>query len=421
MASGPGEHRPLTAERIGLALVVVGGIAFVVLAALLVPWRPVPGGSPSPVSAASVFTPAEIARAESYARGARLIGWTALGVGLLVAAGLGFTRRGGRLLGERRWPWIVTVVLLSACVNGIGWVVSLPSVVLAWDRRRDVGLTAQPLPGVIRDQAVSLGIQIGMTALTLLILVGLARRLPRWWPAAAAALGMGLVVLSSFLYPLLIEPAFNRFTPLPAGSLHTQIEALARTEGVEVDQILVADASRRTTSLNAYVSGFGGSQRVVVYDTLLDLPRAEVLAVVGHELAHARNRDVLTGTALGAAGTLIGVGLLAVVTGSSRVRRQAGVTGVADPRVAALVLALAAFGTVLAVPVENAISRNIEARADVGGLEATRDPAAFVAMQRELALAALADPTPPAWSQWWFGSHPTVLQRIAVAAGNASR
>jgi STE24 endopeptidase len=70
---------------------------------------------------------------------------------------------------------------------------------------------------------------------------------------------------------------------------------------------------------------------------------------------------------------------------------------------------------VLASPLENAVSRQIETRADVDALEATHDPQAFIEMQRQLSLTSLADPTPPAWSQFWFGSHPTTLTRIAIA------
>src|SRR5206468_3731899 len=120
-------------------------------------------------------------------------------------------------------------------------------------------------------------------------------------------------------------PLFNHFTPLPDGELRTQVLALAEQEHVRVDDVLVADASQRTTTLNAYVSGFGSSRRVVVYDNLLDdLDRREVLSVVAHELGHARHDDVLTGSVLGAAGALVGVGLLALLAGSGG--------GVGDPR-----------------------------------------------------------------------------------------
>jgi STE24 endopeptidase len=86
-----------------------------------------------------------------------------------------------------------------------------------------------------------------------------------------------------------------------------------------------------------------------------------------------------------------------------------------EPAEVAWLLALVALGSLLASPVQNAISRRIETRADVDSLVATDNGAAFVQMQRELALRSLSDPTPPAWSQLWFGSHPTVLQRVAIA------
>jgi STE24 endopeptidase len=70
--------------------------------------------------------------------------------------------------------------------------------------------------------------------------------------------------------------------------------------------------------------------------------------------------------------------------------------------------------------VENTISRQIETRADVDALRATGDAEAFVRMQRQLALRSLADPVPPAWSQFWFGSHPTTLTRIAIARSGAA-
>jgi len=416
MAHGAGDDRPLTDRRVAWWLVAVGGAAFVVLAWLLVPWQPVPGGAPDPVPADSVFTAAEIARAEDYARTARLLSWAFLAVALVVACGLGFTGVGARLLGRRQLPWMLSVVGLVSVVLLVGQFATLPFGLLLWDHRSDAGLTNQPLSGFLVDQLRSLGVGAVFTSLGLLVVVGCARRWSTWWPVVAGVLSAGLVVIGSFLYPLVIEPVFNKFEPLADGHLRAEIMQLADQEGVHVDDVLVADASRRTTTLNAYVSGFGDTRRVVVYDNLVETaPEDEVLAVVGHELAHAHHDDVLIGTALGAAGTVFGVGLLALVVGHPGVRRRSGAAGMADPRVVALVLALTALGTLASAPIQNAVSRRIETRADVDALKATGDPVAFVKLQRRLALTSLADPTPPAWSQFWFGSHPTVLDRIAVA------
>jgi STE24 endopeptidase len=404
-------------RRVAERVAVLAAVAFISLAAVLVPWSPVPGGMPDPVPAGEVFSAAEIARAESYARTARLIGWSALAVGTLVSCLLGFTPLGARLLGRRRWPWPVAVVGLVAAVLVIGRLVALPFAMTAHDHRVDNGLSNQPWGAWFVDQGKGLGVSVAFTSLALLGLVWCARRWRTWWPAVAGVLAAGLVAASSFLYPVLVEPVFNEFARLPDGELRSAILEVAEREDVGVDEVLVADASRRTTTLNAYVSGYGDTRRVVVYDNLVeDLPQDQALSVVAHELAHAKNDDVVVGTALGAAGAVLGVGLIGVLVGSSRLRHRSGIEGVADPRCVALVLALVAVGGLVSSPVENGISRHVETRADVDALKATGDPVAFSATQRRLALRSLADPTPPAWSQFWFGSHPTVLERVALGA-----
>jgi STE24 endopeptidase len=293
----------------------------------------------------------------------------------------------------------------------IGRVITLPFAVLMQRHLLDYGLTRQDWAGFAADLVRTEAVTIVSTSLGLVVLLACARRWRRAWPAVAGVLLAGLVLAGSFVYPLVVEPLFNSFTPLPDGPLRTQILRLAAREHVHVDDVLVADASRRTTTINAYVSGFGSTRRVVLYDTLVrDLPRDEALSVVAHELAHARHGDVVIGSVLGAAGALAGVGLLGLAVSALGRRRSMG-----DPALVPLVLALVAVGTLLASPLQNAVSRQIETRADVDALRATHDPTAFESMQRELAVRALADPTPPAWSQFWFGSHPTALTRVAIA------
>jgi STE24 endopeptidase len=388
-------------------------VALVVLAAVLVPWQPVPGGTPAPVPARSVFTADQVARAEDYARWARAWSWSSLAVSLVVACVLGFGSTGRRLVERLPGWWWVRVVLAVAALELLGRVLTLPFAVLLQRHALDHGLSHQPWSGFAADLAKGEAVTIVVTALGAVLVVGCARRWPRAWPAVAGGLLGSLVLAGSFVYPVVVEPLFNTFTPLPAGSLRTEIFRLADREHVPIDDVLVADASRRTTTLNAYVSGFGSTRRVVLYDNLVrDVPRDETLSVVAHELAHARHDDVLTGSLLGAAGAVLGVGLLALLVDVVGTRR--GLT-MRDPAVVPLALALVAVGTLLALPAENLVSRRIETRADVDALLATHDPAAFIAVQRQLALRSLADPTPPALSQLWFGTHPLGLTRIAIA------
>ncbi len=157
--------------------------------------------------------------------------------------------------------------------------------------------------------------------------------------------------------------------------------------------MLVADASRRTTTLNAYVSGFGSTRRVVLYDNLVkDVPQREALTVVAHELGHARHHDVLLGTVLGAVGVVLGSGLLGLVLSRRRVLERAGVEDPGQPEAVALILALAAVGSLLVSPVQNTVSRAVEARADRASLEATKDYVGFERMQKQLAVRSLSDP-----------------------------
>lgn len=401
-------------RQIAAGTTIIGLAAFVLLATWLVPWHPVPGGAPDPVATDSVFTAEQVRRAEDYARWARVWGWSSLAVSLAVACWLGFGSWGRRLVDRTSGPpWWVRVILVVAALVLIGRLVTLPFAVAQRRLQLDVGLSTASWSTWVYDLVKGELVDIVTTSIAVVALIGIARRWSRAWPAVAGGVLACFVVAGSFVYPLLVEPLFNSFTPLEDDSLRTRILQLAEEEGVEVDEVLVADASRRTTTLNAYVSGFGGTRRVVVYDTLVDdLSEEQALSVVAHELAHARHDDVLIGTSLGAAGALVGVGLLGLLAGYAERR---GRPRTSEVGAVPMILALTALATVLASPIQNGISRQIETRADVDALEATNAPHPFVALQRRLAVKSLADPTPPAWSQWWFGSHPTVLERIAIA------
>lgn len=403
------------ARRVALGTVIVGLAAFVLLASARVPWHPVPGGMPEPVDPSSYFSAAELDRAEAFARWSRAWSWSSLAVSLAVACWLGFGRRGRALAARVRGWWWLRIVVVVAALALVGRLVTLPFAMASRQLRLDEGLATGSWSAWTLDLVKGELVGVVTTSIALIALVGCARRWERLWPAVAGVIAAALVLVGSFLYPLVVEPLFNQFESLPAGELRTEILALADEEGVDVDDVLVADASRRTTTLNAYVSGFGGSRRVVLYDTLVDdTPQDETLSVVAHELAHAKYDDVLTGTLLGAAGALVAVGLLGLLLPAFGRPGPGGRSEESDVATVPRVLALAAIATLLAAPVQNGISRQLETRADQTALTVTGDPDAFIELQRRLSARSHADPTPPAWSQWWFGSHPTAAQRLAL-------
>jgi STE24 endopeptidase len=411
-----------TGARTALIVAVVLGAAFVLVVVLRTPWTPLPTppGGHVPIDPTAGLPADVVDRASAFAAALRPASLANLILSLAVAAVLGLTRLGGRLVRAVAAPlgggWFWQVVLGTLALTVIGYLVTLPLAVYGEVVRHRYGLSTRSWPLFARDVVVSAGIDAGLTALVLVVLVALVRRTPRFWWMWAAGAAAALVVVGSFLYPVVIEPAFNQFASLPAGALRTEILDLADRNGTPVQDVLVSDASRRTTGLNAYVSGFGSTRRVVLYDTVLKtLPDDEIESIVAHELGHVANDDVLTGTLIGALGAAFGVVVLGLVLSWTPLLRRAGADGPGDPRAIPLILFLVAVGMLLATPMQNLVSRHIEARADAHALNLTHDPAAFVSMQQRLAETNLAEPDPPSAWQWFFGSHPTTAERVAMA------
>lgn len=392
-------------------LLVALGLAL----AVTVPWSPLPGAMLIG-DAARDFTAAERAREVAFSSAIRPPAYASLVVGLVVAVVLGVTPLGARLVALLPGRWQVQVVLATLALAVVGRLVTLPFGVRAELVRRQYGLSTQTWGTWTVDVVKGVVVSAVLTGLLLVVLVGLARRAPTSWWAWGAGATAALVVVVSFAYPLVVEPVFNRFTPLPAGELRDDLFSLAERDGVPVDEVLVADASRRTTAVNAYVSGFGGTRRIVVYDTLLTSASPdEVQLVVAHELAHAKHRDVLVGTLLGALAAAAAVVALYLLLTATPLLRWAGAASAGDPRAVPLLLALAAVGGLLVGPASNLVSRQVEKRADVSALDLTGDADTFIATQRRLALTNLSDLDPHPVAYWLFATHPSTTERLALA------
>jgi STE24 endopeptidase len=361
------------------------------------------------------FTPQEVARGRALRRAQwpALLGGRAASLALSVL--LGCTPAGAWLVGAFGGAWWARVLGGAVVLTLAQEVLSLPFGARVRVVRSRFGLVTQGWAGWFADRGRALLVGLALAAGVLFGLYALAGS-TRWWWAWAALAAVLAVVVMSWLAPVVLEPLFNRFTPMPPGDLRDALLALAARDGIAVRDVLVADASRRTTALNAYVSGFGRTRRIVVHDTLLrGAPPREVVSVTAHELGHVKHRDVPAGTVIGALGCALGVLVLAVVVRWPPLLSAAGVERFADPRSIPLLAALAAVGSALAGPGVCAVSRRAERRADAYALRLTGDAAGFVAMQHRLAVANVADPNPPRLAHVLFGTHPTSVQRIAAA------
>jgi STE24 endopeptidase len=365
------------------------------------------------------FSDDEIAASVAFARPRQRWGLIALAANLALLANLALSPAGKDLTAAAVRVGGGSVAAASALVAALLAVaqglLGLPFGVRAWRQDRAAGLSTQSLPAWLADWAKGRGVGLVLTGGPLVLLVLAANHLPGF-PGSAALGAAMLVLLLSLVSPVLLEPIFNRFRPLAAGPLRTEVLALATRMGVGVREVLVADASRRTRRVNAYVSGLGRTRRVVLYDTLAETAApAEVVLVLAHELAHVRHRDVMFGTLAGAVGAGLGVIALDWALDQAAARSLLGAAGLGDPSSLPGVVLLGACFGLLAAPLANAVSRWSEARADWVALEATRDPATAVAVERRLALANRANLRPNRFLVTWFATHPPAMARIAQA------
>jgi STE24 endopeptidase len=363
---------------------------------------------PAPASAGDYFTPQQLDRAHDYRAPQRTILLASL---VLEGAVLIYlvARPPGGLVRLGRRPIRGAAVAGAALSIGLT-AVGLPLSAISEQRARDAGLSTQSWGSWAGDVAKSTALGAGMAATGAALAVALIRRYPRrWWIPGSAAI-VGFSALLVFASPVVIDPLFNKFTPLPEGKLRSEVLALAKRANVDVGQVYRVDASRRTTATNAYVWGLGRTKRVVIYDTLIrDLPDDQVRSVVAHELSHVVHKDVSRGllwlAIVAPAGTL----LVKVLAERLNRDRPLGLPAALPALALSIGIVSFALGTA-----SNVLSRRVEARADTYALNLTQNPAAFIGLTRSLAVTNLADPSTPRVFQILFGTHPTTMQRIGA-------
>jgi STE24 endopeptidase len=397
----------VVARRLHLPLALVTAAVVAEAAVLLL--RPRDGViAPADVSAASYFTPAQLQRATDF-RGPQ----TALyGLRVLIELGVlvAVVRRPPRRLLEARRQ-VLAGAAAGAALSVVTSAAALPVAAVARQRAIDVGLVTQSWPGWAGDLAKGWTIGAVIAGAGGAVAVVLLRRFRRRWWLPASALVVAFAIVITYAGPVLIDPLFNKFEPVPAGRTREDVLELARRAGVDVGQVQVMDASRRTTAANAYVAGLGHTKRVVLYDTLVEnFKPDELRLVVAHELAHVHYRDVPHG--------ILWVALVApaAMFAAAQLARRFAPRG-ADEAPASALPALA-LALALVVPVISTISlqlsRRVEARADSFALRLTDAPEPFIGFERRIAVRNVSDPDPPAWQVALLATHPPTIDRIGI-------
>jgi Zn-dependent protease with chaperone function len=306
-------------------------------------------------------------------------------------------------------------------------VLGLPAEIYENWVNRAYGLSVQGWGSWAWDWAKSEFLSVIVGIILVYILYAVIRKSPRrWWFyfwLAALPLGLALV----FLQPLVIDPMFHKFEPLAEKdpTLTASLEKLAQRAGQNIppERIFWMGASEKSTELNAYVTGFGASKRIVVWDTTIkDMTTPEIVFVVGHEMGHYVLEHIPKGITLAAIFFLIlfYLGYRSIGWVLGRWGQKWWIRGVDDWASLPVLLLLLSVFSFVANPITSAASRYFEHQADQYGLEVTHgltpDSGQVAAQAFEvLGKVDLSDPAPNPVDVLLFYSHPPVADRIHFA------
>ena len=437
---------PRQAAAVAFGLLVV---AMLVLAVVLVPWRRLPAPHADRVAALADLPAEQVAHGKRLHAELRPSAYGGRAVTLAAAVGLGLTPAGTALVtwagGVLGGSWVAQVLAGAVAIALLNQVFTLPFAAWAHTILVRHGLSTQTWRAWAIDGVKALALGLVLISIVLLGFYGAGRASPQWWWVWAAVFLTAVSVLLTFVFPVLIAPIFNKFTPLEPGPLRDRLLALAAADGVAVREVYVADASRRTRAVNAAVGGLGATRRIILFDNLLRPAEAtqgsptkdgeaakamsdellrgatddQIAVIVAHELAHAKYHDMASRTVLGAVRLTALMCGLYLLDGWTALLRLAGVDTLTDPRALGLfVVVLGAIGALLR-PLGKLMSRRFESRADRHALDLTGDPASFEGAWRHVVEVNLADASPGRLRYLLSASHPSIVERIATARAYA--
>ncbi len=373
-------------------------------------------------SSAPVAVPEPSAQALAYYHSGNLLWLAWEGLGLAVPAFVLFTGLsvGIRNLAQRlgRW-WFFTIVIYFALYWLIDGLLRLPlSYYSGFVRQHAYGMSNQSFARWLRDWMLDWGVTLVFGSLVIWFPYWLMRRSPRWWWLYTGLAALPVMFFVMFVEPIWIAPLYNDFGQMHDKKLEAEILDLAGQAGIEGGRVFEVNKSADTKAVNAYVTGFAGSKRIVLWDTLLrKLNAREVRVVMAHEMGHYALNHVMQGLLAGFGGVLVALFLVHHI-GNALLRRYSrwfGVTQLSDIASLPLVVLLLQLIALLLMPVGLAFSRHLEHEADRFALELTHDNHAMAMAFVHLQTENLSNPRPGPLYTFFRASHPSLGERIEFA------
>jgi len=306
--------------------------------------------------------------------------------------------------------------VLAAFLFAVGFILTLPGLPLNWfdqfrlEARFGFNTTTQKTWWLDRLKGFPLALALGYPLLVLVLKL-VEWTGDSWWLWAWGAL-LTFQLVMMVLAPVLILPLFNKFTPLPDGSLRERLVKLADRTNFRAKSIQVMDGSKRSRHSNAFFTGFGHFRKIVLFDTLVQqLAEPELEAVLAHEIGHYKKKHIVKLLAWSAVSSLAGFYAISILARQEWFYRAFGFAP------GSIVPALLLFGLLAGAvtfwfsPLAHAWSRRYEYQADAFAAQVMNESRSLIGALRKLTEKNLSNLTPhPVYSAFYY-SHPTLLER----------
>lgn len=367
----------------------------------------------TPARTEDFFDEAQLADLRAYARPVKRVRLAGRVLGTVVDLVLLFALDLGPTLDDSvsGAPWPVRLLVVAGVFGLVTQVLQLPFdwwATMVHDKRH--GLSNQTPAVWAGDQVKEAVLGVVLVGALLVPVYAAVRGIDTWW-LVGGMIFFGLALVLNFVYPVLIMPRFNKFTPMPEGELRSRIEEIAALAETSIEGVYTMDGSKRSRRGNAFVAGFGPTKRVVVFDTMLDFPLEQIAQVVAHEIGHYRLNHIPKTFPLAGLQMLISLAFVQYVGGSDTVLRWAGLDDLGEPGAAPVFLLAFGVPSLLLGIVSAWVSRRNEREADLEALELLGDPTNFVAMWPRFVELNKSDLEPGPWERL-NASHPGTAERM---------
>lgn len=412
-------------KLVALSLLAFGVAVLVSRVSTAQPVEPAPAASSSEIQqdgGGPVPVPEPSEKAVRYYRSGNVLWAIGMIWGFAVPLILLFTGLSAKM---RDWSraagrkWLFTIVIYAVLFSVVTWVLDLPLAYYSGYVRQHAYDLSNQTPAKWWGDALK-GLLVGTIMLALILWVPflLIRKSPRRWWLWSGIAAIPFIVLMLLVSPVWIDPLFNEFGPMKNKELEQSILSLAERAGIEGGRVYEVEKSVDTKAVNAYVTGFSNTKRIVLWDTIIEkLDRDELLFVMGHEMGHYVLKHVAQIILL--ASLMIIAGLYAVHRlAEALIRRHGrrwGFSELGDVAALPLIVLLFGLATFILTPALLMVTRHNEHESDRFGLEITRNnraaATAFIKLQQE----NLGVPRPGLLYKIWRSGHPPIGERIDFA------